>query len=232
VESLERVNAAKPTIEMAKSGENALAMEGLDLALPDGRKLLEGLSTRIQQGDRLLVSGPSGSGKTTLFRAFAGLWPFGKGRVQQPADGRALFLPQRPYLPIGTLRQTLAYPATVENFTDADMQAALGEVGLPQLQSRLDEKANWSMALSIGEQQRVAVVRALLLKPDWLYLDEATSALDGDNETRMYQLLAERLPHATILSIAHRPEVAKYHHRRLAIDPKARTATLAPLAAE
>jgi putative ATP-binding cassette transporter len=232
VEAVERVKAMESGIAVAPDATNALDAMDLELALPDGRKLIESMSARIEHGDRVLISGASGSGKTTLFRALAGLWPFGKGRVSLPSADKTLFLPQRPYLPIGTLRDVILYPQGASGLEDKTVRDALDAVNLGQLKDRLDETENWSMALSIGEQQRLAIARALLLKPDWLYLDEATAALDGDNERRMYQLLAERLPNATILSIAHRPEVAKYHRRRLTIDPATRSATMTPLAAE
>lgn len=231
VEAMERVKAKEPEIRVSTGdGMASLEAEGLGLTLPDGRKLIEDLSARIEPGDRVLISGASGSGKTTLFRALAGLWPFGKGEVRVPSHVEALFLPQRPYLPQGTLRRALAYPGAPEAFDDAAMRAALHSVNLDQLADRLDESGNWSMSLSIGEQQRLAIARALLLKPDWLYLDEATAALDAENEQRMYSLIAEHLPNATVLSIAHRPEVARYHSRRLAIDPETRSATLSALA--
>ena len=230
VDALEQVERQKSGIGVAAGGKE-LATENLDLALPDGRILLSGLNATIAPGDKVLVSGPSGSGKTTLFRALAGLWPFGKGGVRRP-EGRTLFLPQRPYLPVGTLRHAIAYPAASQEFVDADIEAVLDAVNLPNLKSRLDDHANWSMALSIGEQQRLAIARALLLKPDWLYLDEATAALDGENEKQIYELLKTHLPHTTIVSIAHRPAVAKYHDRRLTIDPAARTVEITSLAAE
>lgn len=230
VDALEQVERQKSGIGVAAGGKE-LATENLDLALPDGRILLSGLNATIAPGDKVLVSGPSGSGKTTLFRALAGLWPFGKGGVRRP-EGRTLFLPQRPYLPVGTLRHAIAYPAASQEFVDADIEAVLDAVNLPNLKSRLDDHANWSMALSIGEQQRLAIARALLLKPDWLYLDEATAALDAENEERMYDLLRHHLPGATILSIAHREAVAQYHEQRLSIDPERHEATLAPVAAE
>jgi putative ATP-binding cassette transporter len=232
VEAMERAKALPSGIAVAADSTPALEATGLDLALPDGRKLVENLSAKIEAGDRVLISGASGSGKTTLFRALAGLWPFGKGTVSLPSGARTLFLPQRPYLPHGTLRDVITYPSSGTPPDDREIEAVLDAVNLGQLRTRLDETINWSMALSVGEQQRLAIARALLLKPDWLYLDEATAALDAANEQRMYELIAERLPQATVLSIAHRPEVAQYHSRRLTIDPQTRSAALAPIAAE
>ncbi|HVM82743.1 MAG TPA: ABC transporter ATP-binding protein/permease [Candidatus Binatia bacterium] len=232
VDTLERVEAEKPEIDVALGANAELAADDLNVSLPDGRQLIRDLSARIEAGDRVLVSGPSGSGKTTLFRTLAGLWPYGGGTVHVPTNARVLFLPQRPYLPMGTLRHALCYPAQSGDIPDVDLKSVLDEVHLSALKDRLDENANWTMTLSIGEQQRLAIARALLLKPEWLYLDEATAALDADNEKQMYELLKRHLPDATILSIAHREAVARYHTRRLAIDPESRSAALTPLAAE
>jgi putative ATP-binding cassette transporter len=232
MDAMDRAETIKSGIVNAPATGTELTAENVDLVLPNGRALIRGLDAKIQAGDKLLISGPSGAGKTTLFRALAGIWPFGSGRLLKPNEATALFLPQRPYLPIGTLRNAVAYPARPDEIDPQATQAVLRDVNLEHLASRLDEEANWSHELSIGEQQRVAIARALLLKPDWLYLDEATSALDPPNEQRMYRLLAERLPNATVLSIAHRPEVARFHHRRLAIDPASTSAKIDAMAAE
>ena len=216
----------KSGIAVSKQPASRIRLTDLELSLPDGRVLVEALTTDIETGAHIVVAGPSGSGKTTLFRALAGLWPFGSGSVESPAGARALFLPQRPYLPIGTLRAAIAYPAKAEGFSTETLQAVLRDVKLEQLSTRLDEEGNWSMALSVGEQQRLAIARALLLKPDWLFLDEATAALDEANEHLMYGLIAERLPNVTMLSIAHRPGVARYHRTRLTITPETRRAEL------
>ncbi len=167
----------------------------------------------------MLLRGPSGSGKTTLFRVLAGLWPFGKGRIGLPRDARVLFLPQKPYLPIGTLREVLSYPEAPDHYTDEACREVLEACRLGHLVPRLEDSGNWSLALSGGEQQRLAFARALLYRPTWLFLDEASSALDEPTERRMYELLAERLPGAAIISVAHRPSVAAMHDRQLVIDP-------------
>jgi putative ATP-binding cassette transporter len=232
IDAMERARAIKSGVAVTAADRPELAISDVTLELPAGRPLVQGFSARIPAGDKLLITGPSGSGKTTLFRLLAGIWPFGSGRIAQPSSGSALFLPQRPYLPIGSLRATLAYPHRAEDIDEKDMEARLDDVNLSHLKDRLKDEADWSKELSIGEQERLAFARALLLKPDWLYLDEATAALDSANEQRMYQLIADRLPKSTVLSIAHRPEVAKYHSRRLTIDPETRSATLTPLAAE
>jgi vitamin B12/bleomycin/antimicrobial peptide transport system ATP-binding/permease protein len=213
-EAAERGEGVHATPDAAAPG---VVLQDLRLALPDGRVLMEVPEARIAPGERVLVAGPSGSGKSTLFRAIAGIWPFGSGRVRVPEAGQALFLPQRPYLPLGTLRRAVCYPRDAASFTDAEIAEALEVAGLAQLIPRLDEEAAWAQRLSGGEQQRVALARALLLKPGWLFLDEATASLDPEAEARFYATLRERLPEATLVSIAHRPAVAQYHDRALRV---------------
>jgi vitamin B12/bleomycin/antimicrobial peptide transport system ATP-binding/permease protein len=196
-----------------------LTLEDVKVDLPNGAVLLDHVDLTIRQGETVALGGPSGSGKTTLFRVLAGLWPFGSGRVGLPKDARVLFLPQKPYLPIGTLKEVLSYPETAERYTSEACREVLEACAMGHLLPRLDEVANWSLVLSGGEQQRLAFARALLYRPDWLFLDEASSALDPPTERRMYELLAERLPGAAVVSVAHRPEVIALHGRQLVIDP-------------
>jgi vitamin B12/bleomycin/antimicrobial peptide transport system ATP-binding/permease protein len=209
----------EPGIESTPSGTGPLQLDGVDLDLPGGQALLTDARLTITPGSRILIQGPSGSGKSTLFRAIAGIWPFGSGRVRVPQDFKALFLPQRPYFPLGTLRAAVSYPATPEAFTDQQVADALIAVGLPHLVARLTESANWGMQLSGGEQQRVAFARALLQQPAWLFLDEATSNLDDASQARLYELLIQQLDKTTIVSIAHRDELACYHPRRIELLP-------------
>jgi putative ATP-binding cassette transporter len=204
-------------IDVQRDGERTVRAEHLDLVLPNGRTILADTAVTIEPGERIVLTGPSGSGKSTLFRALAGIWPFGRGRVRFPANARVLFLPQKPYIPIGSLRDAVAYPGAAADFGDDRIRATLAAVDLPQLADRLDQTQNWSLQLSGGEQQRLAVARALLHKPDWLFLDEATSALDEASEKRLYELVASRLPDATLVSIAHRPAVAGYHRKRFSL---------------
>ncbi len=205
-------------------------LSNLELGLPTGRVLLSGIDAHIKHGERVLIQGPSGSGKSTLFRAIAGIWPFGKGQVKLPREFRALFLPQRPYFPVGTLRQVVSYPAAVEAYTDAEVRDALAVTGLAQIADRLDEQQNWAQQLSGGEQQRVAIARALLDKPAWLFLDEATSALDEPSQARVYQLLTEQLKDATIISIAHSSALADFHSKLLELkaDGEGKMALIIP----
>jgi putative ATP-binding cassette transporter len=195
---------------------DALALHDVMLGLPDGRALLHEKSMAIRPGESTLVTGRSGAGKSTLIRAIAGIWPFGTGRIESPR-GSTLFLPQRPYIPLGTLRHALSYPLQDEEVSSEAIVAALEAVGLGHLASRLEEEENWSQRLSGGEQQRLALARALIVKPDWLFLDEATANLDADSEIEMYRLLRRRLPHTTIVSVAHSPNAAQFHERQLVL---------------
>ncbi|MGH8699527.1 MAG: ATP-binding cassette domain-containing protein, partial [Burkholderiales bacterium] len=206
-------------LDVQRDGAPTVRAENLDLVLPNGRVILADTGFTIEPGDRILLSGPSGSGKSTLFRALAGIWPFGRGRVRFPGNARVLFLPQKPYIPIGSLRDAVAYPGAAAEFGDDAIHGALADVGLDALADRLDDRQNWSLQLSGGEQQRLAIARALLHRPDWLFLDEATAALDEASERRLYGLLEERLSRATIVSIAHRPTVAAFHRRRFSLVP-------------
>ena len=196
----------------------ALAIPELELNLPDGRKLARIGNLMLVPQQSTLVFGPSGAGKSTLFRAIAGLWPYGKGEILQPAYAKLMLLPQRPYLPLGPLRYALTYPTHASEFSDADLKAVLAKVGLPALVDKLDEEENWQMRLSGGEQQRLAVARALLAKPDWLFLDEATASLDEESESNLYRAIVEALPNATLVSIGHRSTLAQFHKRRLTVE--------------
>ena len=223
-DSIELAAASKnnlDSIRVEERAEQEIVIHALDLGLPNGNIIVHGINTQIKSGERVLLSGPSGSGKSTLFRAIAGIWPFGHGRVSRPDGKRTLFLPQKPYLPIGSLRDTVSYPGKPGEFSDAAIVDALRACKLEGLVSRLDEQQHWGQQLSPGEQQRVAFARALLHKPDWLFMDEATSALDEATEQEMYRLLNEHLPDSTFVSIAHRPNVAAFHTRRMVISPGA-----------
>jgi putative ATP-binding cassette transporter len=201
-------------VQQTQDTESDLIVDNVSLTLPNGAPLLAASNATIKPGESWLIRGPSGSGKSTLFRAIAGIWPFGNGRVRMPRNFSGLFLPQRPYLPIGTLREVIAYP-TRESFSEENTRDALTAVGLQHLTGRLDEQHNWSMQLSPGEQQRIAFARALLQQPAWLFLDEATSSLDEDAEQHLYRLLKEKLPQTTIVSIGHRPSLLAFHAHSL-----------------
>ena len=200
----------------AEDGD-AYALQQATIALPDGQMLLERADLTLTPGRPVLVTGRSGAGKSTLFRAFAGIWPFGSGGVRRPR-GRTLFLPQRPYIPLGTLRHAVAYPSPPSAFSDAEVQEALTEAGLAHMIPRLDEEENWSMRLSGGEQQRLALARALLAKPDWLFLDEAMASLDPESEARLFDAMRRLLPDTTIVSIEHRPTAAGLRARHIVLE--------------
>jgi putative ATP-binding cassette transporter len=196
---------------------DTLALPGRD-GVP-GRVILSGQSLELRPGQKVVLTGASGSGKSTLFRLLAGIWPFGHARVQVPEGAKLMFLPQKAYIPIGSLRDAVTYPAPGDVYRDDEVRSVLVDVGLARLAEHLDEERNWSLALSGGEQQRLAVARAILHRPDWLFLDEATSALDEAGERGIYELLRQRLPNAAMVSIAHRPAVAAFHERKLALVP-------------
>jgi putative ATP-binding cassette transporter len=192
-------------------------MRGVSIALPEGREILRSTDLMLRPGDTLLLTGPSGCGKSTLLRALAGIWPFGRGHVVRPS-GRVMFLPQRPYIPLGTLRQAVSYPASADAYPHEAVADALRAAGLGTLLDRLDDQENWHLRLSGGEQQRLAIARALLARPDWLLLDEATASLDPASGEELYAMLRQRLPGMAIVSVAHLPAVARFHQRRVQLQ--------------
>jgi putative ATP-binding cassette transporter len=198
-----------------------LRTAGINVALPGGAPLIRNAALSVQPGDSVLLQGPSGSGKSTLFRAFAGIWPFANGQVSMPPN--AMFIPQRPYVPNGRLRDALAYPHAPSEYTDAQLVQALNDALLPDLARRLDDSDAWSQKLSGGEQQRLAIARVLLRKPAWLFADEATSALDAEAEETLYKRLAAgvRAAGGAMVSIAHRASVGSFHDKRWTLVPEA-----------
>jgi putative ATP-binding cassette transporter len=164
-----------------------------------------------------LLVGPSGSGKSTLFRAISGIWPFGEGRIRIPGTADVMVVPQKPYIPIGTLRAAVSYPAAPDAYADEDIRKALVNARIGALADQLDREDIWSQRLSGGEQQRIAIARALLKQPDWLFLDESTSALDEKLEADLYRMLKQHLPRTTIVTIGHRSSLAAFHARHLAM---------------
>jgi putative ATP-binding cassette transporter len=197
-----------------------IEMRDLAIRLPSGKALLAADEIAFAPGDRVLVNGPSGAGKSTLFRAIGGIWPFGSGSVSIPQGARVLVLPQRPYLPIGSLAAAVCYPASPDQFDAATIRDAVVAVGLPAFADRLTEEAHWNRMLSLGEQQRIALARAILQAPDFLLLDEATASLDEPAEAALYKLLQERLPRTTTVSIGHRSTLAAFHRRNLVMEPE------------
>ena len=212
--------ARTPPVVSIVQQPNAAGIEidGIEVDLPTGVPLLTASDIAIRAGEHVLVTGPTGSGKSTLFRAMAGIWPFGNGTVTVPAGGRAVTLPQRPYFPVGSLEAAISYPAVPGTYEPSRIAEVLVAVGMAGYVHRLDEHAHWNRMLSLGEQQRLALARAILMEPDFLFLDEATASLDEASEQALYRLLQERLPRAAIVSIGHRSTLYAFHRRRLAVE--------------
>jgi len=199
-------------------GEAVLSLEDLSVSLDDGTAVVDQTKVIVEPGERLLVAGESGSGKSTLVRAIAGLWPWGGGSVNFHSDRRLFMLPQRPYVPSGTLRRAVAYPGAADGWDDDEIGIVLHKVGLDHLKEKIDEEAPWDQTLSGGEKQRLAFARLLLHNPDIVVLDEATSALDEKSQNMMMELLMKELPKSTIISVAHRAELEAYHSRKITLE--------------
>jgi vitamin B12/bleomycin/antimicrobial peptide transport system ATP-binding/permease protein len=215
------VAVTPPVVELVTAKAGApFALDELNVRLPDGSPIVAAEQVTFPLGETVLVTGPSGAGKSTLLRAISGIWPFGSGRVSVPEGAKVMLLPQRPYFPLATLADAVAYPAKHGTFDRTRVAEAIVAVGLPQLAARLDEKAHWNRMLSQGEQQRLAIARALLQEPDYLFLDEATAALDDRAEAALYRLLQERLKGTTIVSIGHRSTLNAFHRRHVEVVPE------------
>ena len=200
------------------STEAMLTLENLSVSLDDGTAVVDETEVIVEAGERLLVAGESGSGKSTLVRAIAGLWPWGGGSVNFHPDRRLFMLPQRPYVPSGTLRRAVAYPGSADSWDEKEIATALHKVGLDHLKGKIEEDAPWDQTLSGGEKQRLAFARLLLHKPDIVVLDEATSALDEKSQDMMMEILMQELPKGTIVSVAHRAELEAYHSRKITLE--------------
>jgi putative ATP-binding cassette transporter len=216
-ESLEE-EADERIVVHAPNESDVLVLRDLGLARPDGQTLVADAHVEIKRPERVLIRGQSGSGKSTIMRAVAGVWPWGRGQIHLPS-GPIAFMPQKPYFPLGTLREALHYPQQPEGVTDEHLKDALHKVGLDHLRDRLDETERWDHILSGGEQQRVGFARVLLHKPHWIFMDEATSALDEAGQENVMKLLLEELPESSIVSIGHRPGLEVFHTRELTLVP-------------
>jgi putative ATP-binding cassette transporter len=217
-ETLDRLPAIEEgaeTITIERHPNGNLTFDDVRILLPDGQALIEDANFSIKPGERVLIVGDSGIGKSTLFRAVAGLWPWGSGKVLTPLPEAMAFLPQRPYLPLGSLRNAMSYPAPTDAFPDRDVQQALERCGLGHLIGKLDQTERWDRQLSLGEQECLAFARVLLHKPSWVFLDEATAALDEGSQRAVMSLFDNELKDSTVLSIGHRPDLAAYHSRML-----------------
>ena len=214
-QSLSQVEALSTAGHRTAKADTPFALSDLSVRLPDGSDLLAKVTLALREGEDVLLTGPSGSGKSTLFRVVSGIWPYWDGGVALPPAADVMLLPQKPYLPIGTLRTAITYPSTARVYGEADIRAAMVAVELAAFVDKLDVEDNWTQRLSGGEQQRVAIARAILAKPRWLFLDEATSAMDEEIEKKIYAALTEHLPETTIVSIGHRTSLVRLHDRQI-----------------
>lgn len=207
---------------------DVVEVDNMQINLPDGKPLLENISFTLHPGHNVLIKGVSGSGKSTLLRAISGIWPFVDGKIFLPERDKLMFIPQKSYLPLGTLRAALNYPGN-KPIDDTELIYLMDLCQIGYLKDKLDLEADWSHVLSVGEQQRLAFVRAHIQQPQWLFLDEATSALDEDTEATMYSLLQERLQQTTVVSVGHRSTLNKYHELVLRLNKSTRQVTLEKL---
>jgi vitamin B12/bleomycin/antimicrobial peptide transport system ATP-binding/permease protein len=217
IASAQQFASRSERIHVVAAGNGSIDIKQLALQLPNGTPLVNAEAFSLRKGERTLMTGPSGSGKSTLFRAIAGIWPFGSGSITVPAGATLMMLPQRPYFPVGSLHGAIEYPAKEGAFTAKQIADTLRAVGLPKLAVEVGEHGHWNRMLSLGEQQRLGIARALLHKPEYLFLDEATASLDEPSEKALYRLLAEKLPDTTIVSIGHRSTLDAFHQRNIAL---------------
>ena len=218
IASAARLATSADAIDVVSStGSDEIDLRQLLVRLPNGTPLVSANSFRLRGNERTLITGPSGAGKSTLFRAIAGIWPFGSGAIAIPANATLMMMPQRPYFPIGSLQAAIVYPAETGAFSPDRVRDVLISVGLPQLASQLEVEAHWNRMLSLGEQQRLGLARALLHAPQYLFLDEATASLDEASEAQLYHLLEQKLPATTIVSIGHRSTLEAFHQRNVTL---------------
>ena len=208
---------AQQDLQRKPGASDAIVATDMDVTLPDESAVLQNVSFTLKPGTNVLIKGVSGSGKSTLLRALAGIWPYVKGTLEIPEESKLMFIPQRPYLPLGTLKESLLYPGT-ESRTDEELKQLMEDCCIGYLYEKLYLEADWSHVLSVGEQQRLAFVRALIYKPVWLFLDEASSALDEETEAKVYTLLMEEAQQTTLVSVGHRSTLNKYHQKVLYLD--------------
>jgi putative ATP-binding cassette transporter len=214
---LVKQESAQQNLQRKPGTTDAITATEMYVTLPDESTVLQNVSFTLQPGTNVLIKGVSGSGKSTLLRALAGIWPYVKGNLEIPSEDKLMFIPQRPYLPLGTLKESLLYPGT-ESRTDEELKQLMEDCCIGYLYDKLYMEADWSHVLSVGEQQRLAFVRALIYKPVWLFLDEASSALDEETEAKVYTLLMEEAPQTTLVSVGHRSTLNKYHEKVLFLD--------------
>jgi len=226
VDDVDRIDAAVDTIQLARHPEDKLVFDHVSVLLSDGRVVVSEATVEIAPGERVLILGDSGAGKSTLFRALSGLWPWGSGAIHLPAPERMMFMPQRPYMPLGTLRAAVTYPDPPQGYAGIDVEAAVKRVGLAELLPALDDQVRLDRTLSLGQQQLVAFARMLLHRPAWVFLDEATSALDEVSQRRVMSIFDHELGGASVVSIGHRPGLERFHARVLQLVRTPNGATL------
>lgn len=202
-------------IHISEQDADQIDIVALDVYLPTGKRQISAHNVTIKRGEKVLVKGRTGAGKTTVFRVLSQVWPFGEGEIRLPKGKKVIVLPQKPYFPIGTLRDAITYPQAAGTYSDAEMTRALELVGMPQMVARLNESGHWNMMMSGGEQQRLAIARAILYKPDYLFFDEATASMDEPSELEIYTMLSEEMKDSTIISIGHRSSLQQFHDRTL-----------------
>jgi len=220
LDTLERAEKSDQVgrISISNGGKDAaLKLNDLSVALDDGTAILDETEVEIMPGERVLIAGESGTGKSTLVRAIAGLWPWGSGSVEVRQGASLFLLPQRPYVPVGSLKRAATYPDAPESRSDKDVADTLETVGLAHVADKINEEGPWDQTLSGGEKQRLAIARILLHNPDIVVLDEATAALDPTSQDELMALLVERTPNTTIISVGHRPELEAFHTRKLTL---------------
>jgi putative ATP-binding cassette transporter len=229
LDRLDRAETVETTTRITRGETDgaALRLRGVSVTLDDGSAVVGDTDVDIAAGEKVLVVGESGTGKSTLVRAIAGLWPWGAGEILLQKDARLFLMPQQSYVPLGSLRRAATYPVAPEEVDDATLKETLEAVGLGHLNDRLDEEGAWSSTLSGGEKQRLAFARLFVQKPDIVVMDEATSALDPGSQDRLLQLVNERLPEATVMSVGHRPELEAFHSRKLVLEYQPEGAKLA-----
>ena len=215
IDKVDEIDAAIENIKLVEHPSGRLAFDGVSVLLSDGRVVISEATVEIGPGERVLILGESGAGKSTLFRALAGLWPWGGGTIRLPEPDSMMFMPQRPYLPLGTMRAAIAYPNLPDVFTTAEVEAALKRVGLAEFLPELDTVARLDKSLSLGQQQLIGFARLLLQRPAWVFLDEATSALDEVSQRRAMSIFDHELDGASVMSIGHRPGLERFHTRTL-----------------
>jgi putative ATP-binding cassette transporter len=220
LDALERAEsgAGMGRIQRSETDRVSVRLRDLSVTLDDGTAVIDQAEVAIEPGERVLVTGESGTGKSTLIRAIAGLWPWGEGSIELQSGAKLFLLPQRPYVPTGTLRRAVAYPAPAEQWTTEEIARALTCVGLAHLADRIDEDAPWDQTLSGGEKQRLAFSRLLLHRPNIIVLDESTSALDPASQDKLMSLISSELQEATLISVGHRPELEAFHSRKIVLE--------------